>query len=132
MVFNNLVIADTDRAKRVLETSHPPVFYIPPQDIQMQYLMKSPLTSWCEFKGEAHYYKILVDEKEAQNAAWYYPNPTPAFSGLKDHVAFYPGLMDSCSVNGEKVQAQKGDFYGGWITKNIVGPFKGPAGTRGW
>ncbi|UCE71352.1 MAG: DUF427 domain-containing protein [Nitrospiraceae bacterium] len=132
MVFNNLVIADTDRAKRVLETSHPPVFYIPPRDIQMQYLMKSPRTSWCEFKGQAHYYTIVVDGKEAENAAWYYPNPTPAFSGLKDHVAFYPGLMDSCSVNGEKVQAQKGDFYGGWITKNIVGPFKGPAGTRGW
>ena len=132
MVFNNLVIADTDRAKRVLETSHPPVFYIPPRDIQMQYLMKSPQTSWCEFKGQAHYYTIVVDEKEAENAAWYYPNPTPAFSGLKDHVAFYPGLMDSCSVNGEKVQAQEGDFYGGWITKNIVGPFKGEAGTRGW
>ena len=132
MVFNNLVIADTDRAKRVLETSHPPVFYIPPRDIQMQYLMKSPRTSWCEFKGQAHYYTIVVDEKEAENAAWYYPNPTPAFSGLKDHVAFYPGLMDSCSVNGEKVQAQEGDFYGGWITKNIGGPFKGAAGTRGW
>jgi uncharacterized protein (DUF427 family) len=132
VIFNNILIADTHRAKRVLETSHPPVFYIPPQDIQMQYLIKSPLTSWCEFKGEAHYYKILVDEKEAQNAAWYYPNPTPAFLGLKDHVAFYPGLMDSCSLNGEIVQAQKGDFYGGWITKNIVGPFKGPVGTRGW
>ena len=132
VVFNDLVIADTHTAKRVLETSHPPVYYIPPRHIQMHCLMKSPLTSWCEFKGNAHYYTVVVNKKEVKNAAWYYPEPTPEFLALKDHVAFYPGLMDACYVNGEKVKAQEGDFYAGWITRNIVGPFKGEAGTGGW
>jgi len=132
VIFNDLVIADTHEAKRVLETSHPPVYYIPPRDIQMKHLIKSTLTSWCEFKGDAHYYTISVNEEEAKNAAWYYPDPTPDFLAIKDYVAFYPGLMDSCHVNGEKVRAQEGDFYGGWITGNIAGHFKGEAGTRGW
>lgn len=132
VIFNNLVIADTHEAKRVLETSHPPVYYIPPRDIQMNYLMKSPLTSWCEFKGKAFYYTIVANKKEAKNAAWYYPDPAPDFMALAYCVAFYPNLMDVCEVNGEKVKAQKGDFYGGWITKNIVGPFKGEPGTRDW
>jgi uncharacterized protein (DUF427 family) len=132
VIFNNIVIADTHDAKRVLETSHPPVFYIPPGDIQMNFLKKSSLTSWCEFKGNAHYYTVSVNEKEAENAGWYYPDPAPDFAAINNHVAFYPGLMDKCEVNGEKVKAQDGDFYGGWITDNIVGPFKGEAGTRGW
>jgi uncharacterized protein (DUF427 family) len=132
VIFNNVLIADTHDAKRVLETSHPPVFYIPPRDIQMNYLKKSPLTSWCEFKGNAHYYTVSVNEKEAENAGWYYPDPSPEFLALKDCVAFYPSLMDACYINDEKVKAQKGDFYGGWITKDIVGPFKGEAGTRDW
>jgi uncharacterized protein (DUF427 family) len=132
VVFNNLVIADTQEARRVLETSHPPVYYIPPSDILMHCLMESPLTSWCEFKGHARYNTIVVNEKEAKNAAWYYPDPASDFSALKDHIAFYPGLMDACYVNDERVRAQEGDFYGGWITGNIVGPFKGEAGTRSW
>ncbi len=132
VIFNTLVIADTHDAKRVLETSHPPVYYIPTRDIQMNYLKKSSLTSWCEFKGNAHYYTVLVNEKKAENAGWYYPEPVSDYSALKDYVAFYPGLMDACYVNDEKVKAQKGDFYGGWITKNIVGPFKGETGSRGW
>jgi uncharacterized protein (DUF427 family) len=132
VIFNNIVIADTHSAKRVLETSHPPVFYIPPRDIEMHYLVKSPLTTWCEFKGKAHYYTVSANEREVKNAAWYYPDPTPEFLPLKDYLAFYPSLMDACEVNGEKVTAQEGDFYGGWITSNIVGPFKGEAGTMGW
>lgn len=132
VIFNSLVIADTHEAKRVLETSHPPVYYIPPRDIQMHYLIKSQLTSWCEFKGKAHYYTVVVNDKEAQNAAWYYPSPAPDFLAISNYVAFYPGLMDYCYVNDEKVKAQKSDFYGGWITENIVGPFKGETGTRGW
>lgn len=132
VTFNNVVIADTHAAKRVLETSHPPVFYIPPRDIELHYLENSHFTTYCEFKGVAHYYSVVVNEKEKKNAAWYYPDPTTDFLALKDHVAFYPGLMDACEVNGEKVRAQKGDFYGGWITSNIVGPFKGEAGTRDW
>lgn len=132
VLFNSRVIADTREAKRVLETSHPPVYYLPPHDVQIHYLIKSSMTTWCEFKGMAHYYTVIVEGREAKNAAWYYPDPTPEFSALKNYIAFYPALMDSCEVNGEKAKAQAGDFYGGWITKNIVGPFKGAAGTRGW
>jgi uncharacterized protein (DUF427 family) len=98
----------------------------------MHYLMESLQTSWCEFKGHACYYTVAVNKKEAINAAWYYPDPAHDFLAIKDHVAFYPGLMDACYVNDEKVKDQEGDFYGGWITENIVGPFKGETGTRGW
>ena len=132
VIFNNLVIADTHEAKQVLETSHPPVYYIPPRDIQMDCLIETPLTTWCEFKGKAHYYTVVVKKKKAKKAAWYYPDPVPEFMALTNYVAFYPSLMDACEVNGKKVKVQKGDFYGGWITKNIVGPFKGEPGTGDW
>jgi len=132
IIVNEVVLADTQRAKRVLETSHPPTYYIPPEDVQMQYFTSTPRSTYCEWKGEATYYTIQVGDRQLQNAAWSYPNPTPSFSGLKDYVAVYPSLMDACYVDGEKVQAQAGDFYGGWITSNIVGPFKGGTGTWGW
>ncbi|MEB3336219.1 MAG: DUF427 domain-containing protein [Leptolyngbyaceae bacterium] len=132
VVFNQIVIADTHHAKRVLETSHPPVYYIPPEDIKQEYLQRMPRTSWCEWKGQAGYYTIAVGDRQALNAAWFYPNPTDAFLPIKDHVAFYAHLMDACYVDGEQVQPQPGDFYGGWITRDIVGPFKGGPGTWGW
>ncbi len=132
VIFNSVVIADTSYGKRVLETSHPPVYYIPPSDIKMEHLVLVPQGSWCEWKGRAAYYTVLVGDKQVHNAAWFYPEPTPAFAAIKDHVAFYPHLMDACYVNGEQVQPQPGDFYGGWITSDIVGPFKGGAGTWGW
>ncbi|MFW6359032.1 MAG: DUF427 domain-containing protein [Chroococcales cyanobacterium] len=132
ILFNGEVIADTKRAQRVLETSHPPVYYIPPEDIRMEYLQSTPRHSFCEWKGTANYYTIVVGDKQAENAAWYYPNPTEQFASIKDYVAFYPSRMDACYVDGEKVEAQPGDFYGGWITSDIVGPFKGSAGTWGW
>ena len=132
VIFNGEVIADTRRAKRVLETSHPPVYYIAPQDIKMEYLERIGHHSYCEWKGEASYYTVRVGAPTAQHAAWYYPDPPPGFVSIQDHVAFYPGKMDECLVDGERVQAQPGDFYGGWITSNIVGPFKGGAGTWGW
>ncbi|MEK6480743.1 DUF427 domain-containing protein [Catalinimonas sp. 4WD22] len=132
VVFNGEVIADSNRAKRVLETSHPPVFYIPPQDIKMEFLKPNSHSSFCEFKGMAKYYSLEVNDKKIENAAWFYPEPTEHFAALKDYVAFYPSKMDACYVADEKVQAQEGDFYGGWITKEIVGPFKGGAGTWGW
>lgn len=132
VVFNGVTIAETRRARRVLETSHPPVYYIPPADIKMEHLAPAGRSSWCEWKGQAAYYTINVGEKEAPAAAWYYPNPAPAFRPIKDYVAFYPGAMDACYVDGEPVQAQPGDFYGGWITRDIVGPFKGGPGTRRW
>jgi len=116
----------------VLETSHPPVYYIPPQDIRSAYLAPSHGGSWCEWKGRAAYFDIVVGEKVAQKAAWSYPNPTKSFAAIKDHVAFYAGLMDRCLVDGEEVIPQPGGFYGGWITSDVVGPFKGAPGTSGW
>lgn len=132
VVFNGVVIADTHRAKRVLETSHPPVYYIPPEDIQAQCLTPTLRSSFCEWKGQAGYYTITVGDRTAENAAWFYPDPTPAFAGIKNYVAFYPSRMDACYINSEQVTPQPGDFYGGWITQDIVGPFKGEAGTWGW
>jgi uncharacterized protein (DUF427 family) len=130
--FGGVTLAATTAALRVLETSHPPVYYIPPQDIAREYLRPSPRHSFCEWKGRAAYYTVVVGEARAEHAAWYYPSPTPAFAAIRDHVAFYPGAMDGCFVDGERVQAQPGDFYGGWVTSDIEGPFKGGRGTFGW
>ena len=132
VIFNGQVIADTRQAKRVLETSHPPVYYIPPEDIDMQVLKKSSGISFCEWKGQAYYYSVVVGQRRADKAAWYYPAPAEPFSALEGHVAFYPKPMDACTVDGEKVIPQPGGFYGGWITSRIVGPFKGEPGTAGW
>jgi uncharacterized protein (DUF427 family) len=132
VIFNGAIIADTRRAKRVLETSHPPVYYLPPEDIHLAYLSPGNGRSWCEWKGQARYYTVTVADKQAVNVGWYYPDPTPPFVTIKDHVAFYAGPMDACLVGGEKVRPQPGHFYGGWITSDIVGPFKGEMGTDGW
>lgn len=132
VIFAGVVMAATRRAKRVLETSHPPVYYIPPEDIRMEYLEQTTRTSWCEWKGRASYYSITVDGRRATNAAWYYPEPEKAYSAIRNHVAFYPQQMDACYVDGERVQPQPGGFYGGWITCDVVGPFKGGLGTTGW
>lgn len=132
VVFNGVIIADTRQAKRVLETSHPPVYYIPPEDIELAYLSPTAHSTWCEWKGRGGYYTVTVADKQARNAAWFYADPTPAFIPIKNYVAFYPGKMDACFVDGEPVQAQAGDFYGGWVTSEIVGPFKGEPGTWGW
>ncbi len=138
VVFGGITLAYTSRAKRVLETSHPPVYYVPPEDIEMQFLTESERTSFCEWKGRARYYDIATEDeitgekKSGAAAAWAYPAPTSGFESLKDYVAFYPSRMDNCWVGGEKVEAQEGDFYGGWITSEIVGPFKGASGTWGW
>lgn len=132
ILFNGVVIADSRNAYRVLETSHPPVYYIPPDEIQMEYLQPSSQGSYCEWKGMAGYYTIVVGNQQAVNAAWSYPQPTPDFALIKDYVAFYPSKMEACYVDGEKVIPQPGQFYGGWITSDIVGPFKGESGSWGW
>ena len=132
IVFNGVTLVDTHRAKRVLETSHPPVYYITPEDIKMEYLLSSSYSTYCEFKGNASYYTIRVGDKTLPDGAWYYRKPSPGYETMVNHVAFYPGKMDACYVNGEQVQAQPSDFYGGWITSRVTGPFKGEAGTLGW
>lgn len=132
IVFNGVIIAETSSAKRVLETSHPPNYYLSPDDIEMGYLQMLPGNSWCEWKGRAGYYTIAAGDKKAVKAAWYYPNPSGRFESLKNYVAFYASLMDACYINNEQVQPQPGNFYGGWITSDIVGPFKGEIGTSHW
>jgi uncharacterized protein (DUF427 family) len=132
VIFNGVVIADTRRARRILETSHPPVYYIPPEDLRREYFFPVNRTTFCEWKGRAAYYDIRVNGKTAPAAAWYYPDPTGSYADIHDYVAVYPGRMDACLVDGERVRAQPGDFYGGWITSAIVGPFKGDPGTLGW
>jgi uncharacterized protein (DUF427 family) len=132
IIFREIAIVDSQRGYRVLETSHPPVYYIPPEDIQMQYLEETQGQSFCEWKGLAQYYNLAIGDFRVPKAAWYYPNPTPAFQAIANYVAFYADPMDDCYVNGEKVRPQPGGFYGGWITNDIVGPFKGELGTWGW
>jgi uncharacterized protein (DUF427 family) len=132
VVFNGIVIASTVRAIRVLETSHPPAYYLPPDDVQMQYFIPTERHTQCEYKGQASYYTIQVGEKRAVNGAWYYPTPSSGYEAIAGYISLYPGRMDICTIDGETVQPQEGDFYGGWITSNIVGPFKGGAGTWGW
>lgn len=126
------VIAETRRAIRVLETYHPPVYYIPPEDVVAEFLVPSAHTSFCEFKGEAHYYSLAADGVTRTNAAWYYPHPLPGYEALANHVAFYAWALDEATVDGEQVTPQPGHFYGGWITSEIEGPIKGAAGTQGW
>ena len=132
VIFGGVTIADTRRAFRVLETSHPPSFYIPREDCASEHLEDVDRTSWCEWKGQARYLSVRVDDRVALAAAWFYATPTPAFSAIAGHVAFYPSRMDECRVDNERVRAQDGDFYAGWITGDIVGPFKGAPGTLGW
>lgn len=132
VVFNDVTVAETRGSLRVLETSHPPVYYIPPADVRDRYLSPTGRTSHCEYKGVATYYTIRVGDRVAENAAWSYHDPAPGFEAIRDHLAFYPGRVDACYVDGERVSTQEGDFYGGWITSNIEGPFKGGPGTVGW
>ncbi|MEQ8477287.1 DUF427 domain-containing protein [Fulvivirga sp.] len=130
--FGGELIADTKAAYRVLETSHPPVYYIPLKDIKTEYLKPSSQHSFCEWKGKGNYYHLQVGDKKELDAAWYYPKPSKAFAAIKDYPAFYAHQMDKCLVDGEEVTPQPGNFYGGWITKDIVGPFKGVDGSWGW
>lgn len=133
IVHGGVVLAETTRALRVLETSHPPVYYLPPQDVALQHLRRVPRrSSFCEFKGVAHYWSIEIPGHVSESAAWSYADPTPAFAALRDHLAFYASRVDECYVDGERVQPQPGDFYGGWITSWVRGPFKGAPGTMGW
>lgn len=132
VVHNDVTIADSTRAKRVLETSHPPTYYIPAGDILVDHLKKMGRTSQCEWKGRAVYYAVEVGDRRADAAAWTYPNPTESFAELANHFSFYASKMDACYVGDERVEPQEGDFYGGWITSDIEGPFKGAPGTLGW
>ncbi len=138
IVHGGEVIAETSRAWRILETSHPPVYYIPQADIAMQWLTRSARrSSFCEWKGSAVYWNVDLrslapNATVVQDAAWSYPDPSSAYRELRDHLAFYASRVDECTIDGERVKAQPGDFYGGWITSHVRGPFKGAPGTLGW
>ena len=127
-----VVVADSTAAHRVLETSHPPVYYLPAADVTPGVLERVRGSSFCEFKGTAGYWDLVVDGERVRNAAWSYDRPEPGYAVLAGAIAFYPGRVDECTVGGERVRPQEGDFYGGWITADITGPFKGGPGTRGW
>jgi uncharacterized protein (DUF427 family) len=131
VLFHGRLIAQSERAYRVLETSHPPTWYIPSADVRMDFLKATGKSSFCEWKGVASYWTVSVADRTAENAAWSYESPNPSFTAIKGHLAFYPSLAE-CYVNDELVAAQPGDFYGGWITPELVGPFKGAPGTWGW
>ena len=126
------LIADTTAAVRVLETSHPPVYYLPLEDFAPDVLVPVSGSSFCEYKGKAAYFVVVAGGTRARRAAWTYPDPVSGYGPLASRAAVYPGKMDRCTVDGEEVQAQAGDFYGGWITGRITGPFKGAPGTGGW
>ena len=127
------VLAETVGALRVLETSHPPTIYVPPQDVDFSLLADSAARrTWCEFKGAARYLDAVVADRRVRQVAWFYPEPAQGYGALRDHVCFYPGRVDAAWLGDERVTAQAGDFYGGWITSDIVGPFKGAPGTLGW
>lgn len=142
IVHRGVVVAETRHALRVLETSQPPAFYLPPGDIETRWLARSRSRSWCEWKGSASYWDLHVplaggEEAVVADAAWSYPTPAEPFAAIADHLAFYAQRVDECWVGPsedelERVAPNPGSFYGGWITSKVVGPFKGDPGTQGW
>ncbi|HUO69871.1 MAG TPA: DUF427 domain-containing protein [Solirubrobacteraceae bacterium] len=127
------VLAESTHALRVLETSHPPTIYIPPADVRRTCPTESQThPTRCEFKGTARYLDAIVDGRRFIAVGWCYPHPAPEYEALRDHVAFYPGRVDAACLDDERVHAQESDFYGGWITSDLFGPFKGPPDTLGW
>ena len=132
VVYGGVPIADTTAGWRVLETHHAPTYYLPPADVLDMALVPSSRQTFCEWKGRAVYFDLLIDGRRARNAAWAYPAPTARFAQIKDHVAFYATSVDGAWVGDVKVQPQPGDFYGGWVTPNLTGRIKGAVGTMHW
>ena len=132
VILGGVKVAECDQLFRVLETSHPPNYYLPADSFIDGAVVLGDGTSYCEWKGRASYYTIRGGDKSAINAAWSYPTPSPAFAAITGHLALYPDRVDACYVDGELVTPQPGGFYGGWITASVKGPFKGGPGSRGW
>lgn len=132
IVHRGVTLADTGRAVRTLETSHPPSYYFPPDDIDQTALARSSGSSFCEWKGAASYFDVTLQGEVVRDVAWSYVQPTPAFALLRDHIAFYAAPFDHCLIDGEQVTPQPGGFYGGWISPREAGPFKGVPGSRFW
>ena len=130
--LGGLVVAASDQSWRVLETSHPPTYYLPRAAFADGALRPATGHTWCEWKGQASYLDLVAGERVAARAAWTYLSPSPGFEEIAGAVAVMPGLVDRCTVDGELVTPQAGGFYGGWITSRVTGPFKGEPGTLGW
>jgi len=134
VIFAGEVIAESDRALRVLETASPPTYYLPAEDVRSELLRPSPVgrRTFCEWKGLASYLDVVVGDRVAAEAAWTYGTPNRGYSELTGLIAFFPGRVDACFLDDEPVRPQPGSYYGGWITDDVVGPFKGDPGTDGW
>lgn len=133
IVQRDIILVDTNKPWRMLETSHPPTYYLPTEGIQMHLLKPNDYQTYCEFKGKASYFDLLIEgENPVRNVAWCYPSPTKRYAELAGLLAFHAALVDKCYVCDELVTPQEGGFYGGWITSNLKGPFKGGKGTFGW
>ena len=132
VIVGGTVIADTTCAYRVLETSHPPTYYLPPEDVRMDLLQPSNASSVCEWKGEATYWSLETGERRIPELAWSYERPTAPFAAIRGHLAFYASKVDEAWVGGERATAQAGGFYGGWMTSRVAGPVKGEPGSRSW
>jgi uncharacterized protein (DUF427 family) len=130
--FAGQVIAESDGALRVLETAGPPCWYLPPADVRMERLEPVEKVTVCEWKGLATHFDVVVGDRRARQAAWSYRRPNPGYEAVAGFVAFYPGRVDACFVDGQRVRPQPGAYYGGWITDDVVGPFKGEPGTSHW
>ena len=126
------MLADSNKAIKLMETSHPPTYYIPKNDVVFDFLRPNAHQTYCEFKGKAAYLDWVKNDQVIKNVGWHYPSPRKGYEALADHFVFYASKLDQCLVNDEIATAQDGDFYGGWITSNIKGPFKGAPGTWGW
>jgi uncharacterized protein (DUF427 family) len=132
VVVDGMTVADTTRALRVLETSHPPVYYLPREDVRASWIRPARGSSACEWKGTASYWSIVSPSRRIERAAWSYESPSPGFEAIAGHLAFYASLVDEAWVGDELASPQPGGFYGGWLTREIVGPVKGEPGSWGW
>ena len=130
--FAGMTLADTSNALRLLETSHPPTYYLPMADVNTEMLRPAGGASMCEWKGQAAYYDVVAPEKVAARAGWTHPDPFEDFDKVAGHIAFYCAAMDGCWVGGHRATPQPGAFYGGWVTPHVTGPFKGGPGSAGW
>jgi uncharacterized protein (DUF427 family) len=125
-------VAETIRALRVVETSSPPTYYLPPDDVRREFLERESNQTFCEWKGVAHYWTLRAEGRVSAGAAWSYARPDEGFQELRHYLAFHAGRVDACFVGSDRVVPQPGEYYGGWITRELVGPFKGEPGSERW
>jgi uncharacterized protein (DUF427 family) len=132
VIAGGIVVADSASAMRVMETASPPAYYLPASDLRTDRLEISRTITVCEFKGVATYWNLRLDDRVVRDAGWSYQQPNRGYEAIAGHLAFYAGRVGEAWVGDERVTPQPGDFYGGWVTSRIVGPFKGDPGTFGW